>query len=86
MLSMLNFTLLVIITTIGAIYFTREDAKRFILQLPALSISLRCHGPVASTLRASTIDDPFYGYSAQQEKGDRNHPEAIDCNGGSSAL
>ena len=49
--------------------FTRDDAKQ-----PEFSISLigdiSCDidGPVASTLRASTIAAPLYGYQAASEK------------------
>jgi hypothetical protein len=49
--------------------FTREDAKHpdFRINLVA-DISCDVDGPVASTLRASTIADPFYGYDAKTEK------------------
>lgn len=49
--------------------FTREDAKSpdFKISLVA-DISCDVDGPVASTLRASTIADPFYGYDKQNEK------------------
>ena len=49
--------------------FTREDAKHpdFNINLVA-DISCDVDGPVASTLRASTIADPFYGYDAKTEK------------------
>jgi alanine dehydrogenase len=49
--------------------FTREDAKHpdFKINLVA-DISCDVDGPVASTLRASTIADPFYGYDAKTEK------------------
>lgn len=49
--------------------FTRQDAKspEFRINLVA-DISCDIDGPVASTLRASTIVDPFYGYDAQAEK------------------
>jgi hypothetical protein len=49
--------------------FTREDAKNpdFNINLVA-DISCDVDGPVASTLRASTIADPFYGYDAKTEK------------------
>lgn len=59
--------------------FTREDAKRENFEITYVSdISCDIDGPVASTLRASTIDDPFYGYSAREEKEvDHNHREAI---------
>ena len=48
--------------------FTREDAKHpdFNINLIA-DISCDVDGPVASTLRASTIADPFYGYDAKTE-------------------
>jgi alanine dehydrogenase len=54
----------------GAPYlFTREDAKHpdFNINLVA-DISCDVDGPVASTLRASTIADPFYGYDPKTEK------------------
>jgi hypothetical protein len=54
----------------GAPYlFTREDAKQsgFKINLVA-DISCDVDGPVASTLRASTIADPFYGYNALTEQ------------------
>ena len=49
--------------------FTRDDAKSpdFNINLVA-DISCDVDGPVASTLRASTIVDPFYGYDAATEK------------------
>lgn len=53
----------------GAPYlFTREDAKHpdFNIDLVA-DISCDIDGPVASTLRASTIADPFYGYDSMTE-------------------
>lgn len=48
--------------------FSREDAKNpdFRINLVA-DISCDVNGPVASTLRASTIAEPFYGYDAQTE-------------------
>lgn len=50
-------------------FFTREDAKNpeFNLDLIA-DISCDIDGPVASTIRPSTIDNPFYGYDPQTEK------------------
>lgn len=50
-------------------FFTREDAKHpeFKINLVA-DISCDIDGPVASTIRASTIADPFYGYDAKTEK------------------
>ncbi|MBA6152792.1 NAD(P)-dependent oxidoreductase [Gelidibacter maritimus] len=49
--------------------FTRKEAKLpdFRINLIA-DISCDIDGPVASTLRASTIANPFYGYDAQSEK------------------
>jgi hypothetical protein len=49
--------------------FTREDAKSpdFRISLVA-DVSCDVDGPVASTLRASTIADPFYGYDIKTEK------------------
>jgi hypothetical protein len=49
--------------------FTREDARspNFNINLVA-DISCDVDGPVASTLRASTIADPFYGYDPQTER------------------
>ncbi|NEV93352.1 alanine dehydrogenase [Psychroflexus sp. YR1-1] len=48
--------------------FTRADARHpdFKISLVA-DISCDIDGPVASTLRASTIEDPFYGYDPQTE-------------------
>lgn len=49
--------------------FTRKDAKHsdFRINLVA-DISCDIDGPVASTIRPSTIADPFYGYDPQTEK------------------
>ena len=49
--------------------FTREDAKHpdFRLNLVA-DVSCDVDGPVGSTIRASTIADPFYGYDPITEK------------------
>lgn len=54
----------------GAPYlFTRDDAKHpsFKINLVA-DISCDIDGPVASTIRPSTIAEPFYGYNPQTEK------------------
>ncbi len=53
----------------GAPYlFTRDDAKHSDFNINLVSdISCDVDGPVASTLRASTIADPFYGYDPQTE-------------------
>jgi Alanine dehydrogenase/PNT, N-terminal domain len=49
--------------------FTREDAKHsdFKINLVA-DISCDIDGPVASTIRPSTIADPYYGYNPQTEQ------------------
>lgn len=59
--------------------FTREDAKREDFAISYVSdISCDIDGPVASTLRPSTIADPFYGYLAAEEKEvAHDHPNAI---------
>ncbi len=54
----------------GAPYlFTREDARHphFNINLVA-DVSCDIDGPVASTIRPSTIEDPFYGYDPVTEK------------------
>jgi hypothetical protein len=59
--------------------FTREDAKQpdFKLKLVA-DISCDIDGPVASTIRPSTIANPFFGYDAQTEsETDFMNPDAI---------
>lgn len=64
----------------GAPYlFTREDAKSTDFNIKVVSdISCDVDGPVASTLRASTIAEPFYGYNPQTENEvDYNNKDAI---------
>ncbi|MBW4971380.1 NAD(P)-dependent oxidoreductase [Croceibacter atlanticus] len=49
--------------------FTRKDAKHPEFNIDLVSdISCDVDGPVASTLRASTIADPFYGYNPETEQ------------------
>jgi alanine dehydrogenase len=49
--------------------FTREDAKHIDFKINLVAdISCDIDGPVASTIRPSTIVDPFYGYDPQTEK------------------
>jgi len=49
--------------------FTREDAKHPEFKINIVGdISCDIDGPVASTIRPSTIADPFYGYDAKSEK------------------
>ncbi|MCM5664159.1 NAD(P)-dependent oxidoreductase [Galbibacter mesophilus] len=54
----------------GAPYiFTREDAKSTDFNIKVVAdISCDIDGPVASTIRPSTIADPIYGYDAISEK------------------
>ena len=54
----------------GAPYlYTREDAKHPDFNIKVVAdISCDIDGPVASTLRASTVADPIYGYHPQTEK------------------
>lgn len=48
--------------------FTRSDAKKENFNLKVVAdISCDIDGPVASTLRPSTIKDPLYGYDPQSE-------------------
>lgn len=49
--------------------FTREDTKSpdFKIRLIA-DVSCDIDGPIASTIRPSTIADPFYGYDTQTER------------------
>ena len=64
----------------GAPYiFTREDAKSKDFKIRVVAdISCDIDGPVASTLRASTIADPIYGYDRLLEtEVDFMDPEAI---------
>jgi alanine dehydrogenase len=49
--------------------YTREDAKRPEFNIKVVAdISCDIDGPVASTLRPSTIADPLYGYHPEKEK------------------
>lgn len=49
--------------------FTRDDAKSADFNINFVAdISCDIDGPVASTIRASTIANPFYGYDSQTEK------------------
>ena len=49
--------------------FTREDAKRPEFKINVVAdVSCDIDGPVASTIRPSTIADPIYGYDPRTEK------------------
>jgi len=54
----------------GAPYlYTREDAKQPEFKIKVVAdISCDIDGPVASTIRPSTIADPIYGYDSDSEK------------------
>ena len=58
--------------------FTRDDAKKadFNISLVA-DISCDIDGPVASTIRPSTISDPIYGYNPQTEAEDDFRKEGV---------
>ncbi|WP_298501793.1 NAD(P)-dependent oxidoreductase [uncultured Maribacter sp.] len=53
----------------GAPYlFSREDAKHPDFKIKVVAdVSCDIDGPVASTIRSSTIADPIYGYNAESE-------------------
>ena len=64
----------------GAPYlFTKEDAKQPQFKIKVVAdISCDVDGPVASTIRSSTIAEPLYGYDPQTESEvDYRLPEAI---------
>ena len=64
----------------GAPYlYTREDVKRPDFKIRVVAdISCDIDGPVATTIRPSTIAEPIYGYHPQSEKEiDFKHPDAI---------
>ncbi|WP_281542535.1 NAD(P)-dependent oxidoreductase [Maribacter aestuarii] len=64
----------------GAPYlYTREDAKHPDFKISVVAdVSCDIDGPVASTIRPSTIADPIYGYDPQTEsETDFKNPEAI---------
>ena len=59
--------------------YTREDAKHPDFKIRVVAdISCDIDGPVATTLRASTIAEPIYGYDAASEsETDFKHKDAI---------
>jgi|SRR5690625_1550178 len=64
----------------GAPYlFTREDARKEDFKIKVIAdVSCDIDGPVASTIRPSTIADPFYGYHPETEQEvEFDHPDAI---------
>ncbi|WP_417290181.1 NAD(P)-dependent oxidoreductase [Corallibacter sp.] len=49
--------------------FTRDDAKKAVFKINLVAdVSCDIDGPVASTIRPSTIADPFYGYDPETEQ------------------
>lgn len=65
---------------VGAPYIiTREDAKSKDFKIKVIAdISCDVGGPVASTIRSSTIENPIYGYNPKTEKEvDYKHKNAI---------
>jgi len=51
------------------LFFTKEDMKSSDFRISVIAdISCDVNGPVPSTLRATTISDPFYGYNPFLEK------------------
>ncbi|MGB1218994.1 MAG: NAD(P)-dependent oxidoreductase [Flavobacteriales bacterium] len=59
-------------------FFTRKQAKdpNFRIRVVA-DISCDINGPVASTIKPSTIADPIYGYNPQTEKEDQFDKEEV---------
>ncbi|WP_066225169.1 NAD(P)-dependent oxidoreductase [Formosa haliotis] len=59
--------------------FTREDAKSADFNIKVVAdISCDIDGPVATTIRPSTIENPIYGYNPQTEtEVDFTNPDAI---------
>ncbi|MGV8947368.1 MAG: NAD(P)-dependent oxidoreductase [Lutibacter sp.] len=55
---------------VGAPYiFTKEDAKSPDFNIKVIAdVSCDVDGPVASTIRSSTIEDPIYGYNPKTEQ------------------
>ena len=50
------------------VFFSKEDMKKSEFRISVIAdISCDINGPVPSTLRASTISDPFYGYNPFNE-------------------
>ncbi|WP_289022973.1 NAD(P)-dependent oxidoreductase [uncultured Salegentibacter sp.] len=50
------------------VFFTAEDAKSKSFRIKYIAdISCDIKGPIASTIRPSTIAEPFYGYNAKNE-------------------
>ena len=51
------------------VFFTKDDMKRPDFRISVIAdISCDVNGPIPSTIRATTISDPFFGYNPQSEK------------------
>lgn len=51
------------------IFFTKDDMKKPDFRISVIAdISCDVNGPIPSTIRATTISDPFFGYNPQLEK------------------
>lgn len=59
--------------------FTREDLKDDIKTTVVADISCDIDGPVASTIRPSTIAEPLYGYNPLTEKEDDYTKDGVIC-------
>ncbi len=59
--------------------FTREDAKQPDFKIKVVAdVSCDIDGPIASTIRPSTIENPLYGYDPKtEEETDYTSPSAI---------
>ena len=58
--------------------FTRENAKSTNFKIRTIAdISCDIDGPIASTIRPSTIDNPIYGYNPKTEKEDVFDKEGV---------
>ena len=53
---------------LAPVFFTRQDMKKPEFRISVIAdISCDINGPIPSTLRATTISDPFYGYNPYLE-------------------
>jgi saccharopine dehydrogenase (NAD+, L-lysine-forming) len=51
------------------VFFTREDMRKKDFKISIIAdISCDINGPVPSTIRTTTMDDPFYGYNPHLER------------------
>jgi len=58
--------------------FTREDVKSPLFNIRTIAdISCDINGPVASTIRSSTIQNPIYGYNPETETEDKFDKDSV---------